>query len=56
MCRFLLFKGKEEGDSVLLEDLIVRPSHGIISQSFSSRERCAAQVAPSPALCRDSQP
>ena len=36
MCRFILFKGE---DSVLLADLLTRPAHSIINQSFDSRLR-----------------
>lgn len=42
MCRFLLYKGLHpEKDAVLIEDLIVKPAHSIIRQSFNSTERCA---------------
>ncbi|KAK9720613.1 glutamine amidotransferase subunit [Basidiobolus ranarum] len=36
MCRFLLYKGKS---SVLIADLLTRPAHSIINQSFDSRLR-----------------
>lgn len=36
MCRFLLFKGKH---SVRLCDLITKPGHSIIKQSYDSRLR-----------------
>eukprot|EP00753_Platysulcus_tardus_P019431 PLAT7200.1.p1 GENE.PLAT7200.1~~PLAT7200.1.p1 ORF type:complete len:500 (+),score=237.63 PLAT7200.1:67-1566(+) len=39
MCRFLLYKGLSAADAVLLADLLVRPSHSIIKQSFACRER-----------------
>lgn len=39
MCRFLVYIGKEP---VLLADLLTRPSHSIIQQSWDSRERMTA--------------
>lgn len=36
MCRFMIFKGKEP---MLLEDLLTKPAHSIINQSFDSRLR-----------------
>ncbi|KAI0226416.1 glutamine amidotransferase subunit [Massospora cicadina] len=36
MCRFILYKGQ---DSVLLADLITRPAHSIITQSFNCKLR-----------------
>jgi len=39
MCRFLVYIGKQP---VLLADLLTRPSHSIIQQSWDSRERMTA--------------
>ncbi|KAI9228980.1 MAG: N-terminal nucleophile aminohydrolase [Piptocephalis tieghemiana] len=39
MCRFLLFKGH---DPILLADLLTRPAHSIINQSFNCRLRIDA--------------
>jgi glutamine amidotransferase len=39
MCRFLVYIGREP---VLLADLLTRPSHSIIQQSWDSRERMTA--------------
>ncbi|KAF1832648.1 N-terminal nucleophile aminohydrolase [Decorospora gaudefroyi] len=36
MCRFMVYKGKDE---ILLSDLILNPSHSILTQSFDSRLR-----------------
>lgn len=36
MCRFMIYKGKE---SMTLSDLLTRPAHSIINQSFDSRLR-----------------
>lgn len=36
MCRFMIFKGK---DPMVLEDLLTKPAHSIINQSFDSRLR-----------------
>ncbi|ODV88408.1 hypothetical protein CANCADRAFT_4545 [Tortispora caseinolytica NRRL Y-17796] len=36
MCRFLIFKGTED---ILLADLLTRPAHSIINQSYDSRLR-----------------
>lgn len=36
MCRFLIFKGKED---IRLADLLTRPAHSIINQSYDSRLR-----------------
>ena len=36
MCRFMIFKGKQ---SMMLLDLLTRPAHSIINQSFDSRLR-----------------
>lgn len=36
MCRFMIFKGKEP---MMLEDLLTKPAHSIINQSFDSRLR-----------------
>lgn len=40
MCRFLVFKGADETDAIPIEDLLVKPSHSILLQSFQCRERC----------------
>ncbi|KAF1847149.1 N-terminal nucleophile aminohydrolase [Cucurbitaria berberidis CBS 394.84] len=36
MCRFMVYKGKDE---ILLSELILNPSHSILTQSFDSRLR-----------------
>lgn len=36
MCRFMIYKGRE---SMVLSDLLTRPAHSIINQSFDSRLR-----------------
>ncbi|EDK47037.1 conserved hypothetical protein [Lodderomyces elongisporus NRRL YB-4239] len=36
MCRFMIFKGRE---SMVLSDLLTKPAHSIINQSFDSRLR-----------------
>lgn len=40
MCRFLLYKGR---NPILIADLITRPAHSIINQSFDSRLRVDLQ-------------
>lgn len=39
MCRFVLYKGKTSKEAIHISDLIVRPSHSIIRQSYACRER-----------------
>ena len=36
MCRFMIYKGREE---MVLSDLLTKPAHSIINQSFDSRLR-----------------
>lgn len=36
MCRFLVYKGKDE---ILLSKLILEPQHSILTQSYDSRLR-----------------
>lgn len=42
MCRFIVYKGRGVGQEILLGDLVVRPSHSIIKQSFGCKERTVA--------------
>lgn len=44
MCRFLVYKGKDE---ILLSKLILEPQHSILTQSYDSRLRMVS----SPAIC-----
>lgn len=53
MCRFLVYKGRGPKQAVLVSDLVVRPSHGIIQQSYASRERLTAAGNMPPALNGD---
>ena len=52
MCRFLVYKGRDRRFRVRLSDLIVRPVHSIIHQSFDCRERITEGSVP-PALNGD---
>ena len=45
-CRFLVYKGRDERFRVRISDLVVKPSHSIITQSFSCRERKGEGVVP----------
>jgi glutamine amidotransferase len=46
MCRLLVFRSRTREDSCLLADLLFRPSHNLITQSHSSRERTVAGSVP----------
>ncbi|MDR3740816.1 MAG: hypothetical protein P4L40_17510 [Terracidiphilus sp.] len=52
MCRFLVYKGRDRRFRVRLSDLIVKPVHSIIHQSFDCRERITEGTVP-PALNGD---
>jgi glutamine amidotransferase len=42
MCRFMVYKGAEAS----MADLITRPSHSIVRQSYASLERTTSYVTP----------
>lgn len=42
MCRLLAFKSKSKESSAYLSDLVLKPSHGIITQSYGCTERYTA--------------
>lgn len=53
MCRFLVYKGKDE---ILLSKLILEPAHSILTQSYDSRLRvvsCTASIRGLPELTLD---
>ena len=41
MCRFLVYKGKDE---ILLSKLILEPQHSILTQSYDSRLRMVSPI------------
>ena len=45
-CRFLVYKGRDDRSRVRMSDLVVKPSHSIITQSFSCKERRGEGVVP----------
>eukprot|EP01138_Halocafeteria_seosinensis_P005632 gb/GECG01005757.1/.p1 GENE.gb/GECG01005757.1/~~gb/GECG01005757.1/.p1 ORF type:complete len:247 (+),score=23.45 gb/GECG01005757.1/:1-741(+) len=46
MCRLIVYKGRNKQYAVTLSDLVVRPSHSIIKQSFGCTERLTGGVVP----------
>ena len=45
MCRFLVYKSRTSKEAILISNLIVKPSHSILRQSYDCREREHADVS-----------